>query len=328
MTFLHPIIFKTIFKEKLWGGNKISTVLKKNICEKIKTGESWEISCVNNNISVAENGLYKGRNLVDIINQYKGDLLGQRIYEIFGNELPLLIKFIDADEILSVQVHPDDEYANKYLNSHGKNEMWYIIKSEENSKIITGFNKDTSKEEFSFSLKNNSINSLLNFEIASEGDCFFIPAKRIHAIGKGILLAEIQQASDITFRVYDWDRFDLNGKKRDLHLKQAFDVLDFKIQNNYRTKYSKEVNKINNIIANQYFTINFLNLNNNFDRDYSSLDSFVILMCVSGQYEIQTKNFEHKLNYGQTILLPAITEKVNITPIGDCKLLEIYIEIT
>ena len=223
---LYPLKFRPIFKEKIWGGSKLRNQLFKNTSSD-KTGESWEISGVEGNISVVDNGFLQGKSLNDIISEYKESLLGKKIYNKFGTEFPLLIKFIDADDDLSIQVHPDDNTAKKRHKSFGKTEMWYVIDADKNAELITGVCKNTNKGEYSELLLNKQLKTILNFEKVKKGDVFFIPAGRIHAICKGILLAEIQQTSDITYRIYDWDRKDDTGNERELHTESAIDVIDF-----------------------------------------------------------------------------------------------------
>jgi len=326
MNELYPIKFIPIFKEKIWGGKKISNTLLKRNNKISKTGESWEISSVENNLSIIENGIYAGKNIIEIIDLFKDKLLGNSNIKKFGYEFPLLIKFIDADDVLSVQVHPDENYALEKHKMHGKNEMWYILENEKNASIITGFNKTITREECIENINNNSIENILNFENVSEGDIFYIPTGRIHAIGKGILLAEIQQTSDITYRVYDWNRIDFNGTKRELHIEEALDVLDFKYYTDYKTNYKQEINCPSKIINTKYFTTNLLWFSSLQTRDYTALDSFVIFICVKGSCEIINNNSITKINFGETILIPASLKTIKLQPDNECKILEVFIE--
>jgi len=227
MNTLYPIKFQPILKDKIWGGPRLKDILNKST-ESDKCGESWEISSVQGNLSIVRNGFLTGNNLQELIEVYMGDLVGDKIYSLFGIEFPLLIKFIDANDILSVQVHPDDELARVRHDAYGKTEMWYIIDAEENAELIAGFNRDLNRETYIRHLQGKTLKEILNFEKVRKGDVFFTPAGRVHAVGAGILLAEIQQTSDITYRIYDWERVDDKGNPRELHTELALDALDFK----------------------------------------------------------------------------------------------------
>ncbi|WP_025743774.1 type I phosphomannose isomerase catalytic subunit [Aquimarina pacifica] len=322
---LYPIKFYPILKEKIWGGDKLRTILKKpSITNNV--GESWEISTVDEDISIVSNGAYKGEKLNDLIIKYKSDLLGTRVYKEFGNQFPLLIKFIDAKEDLSVQLHPGDELARKRHNSFGKTEMWHVVQADPNAKLIIGFDKDTNKEEYETFLKKGKITQLLNFETVYKGDSYFIEAGRIHAINKGCLIAEIQQTSDITYRVYDWDRKDKNGNYRELHTDLALDALDYKKNNNFKLNCKKIANDVDEIISTKYFTTNTITVNKSLKRDYRGLDSFKIFMCVQGSGRIVVDDKVTAITFGETLLIPAmikhlIIEKDELT----MKLLEVYI---
>ena len=230
---LYPLKFDPILKEKIWGGTKLGTVLDKPTGDSENMGESWEISGVEGNISVVSEGDLKGRTLVELINEYKGELIGEHVYEKFGDKFPLLIKFIDANDDLSIQVHPDDELAQKRHNSFGKTEMWYVVDAEEGATLISGFKKQTNKEEYLRIFEEGNLTDILNSEDVVNDDVFFLPAGRVHTIGKGLLIAEIQQTSDITYRIYDFDRVDKNGVGRELHVEEAVDAIDYSFYENY-----------------------------------------------------------------------------------------------
>jgi len=319
---VYPLKFSPIFKEKIWGGNKLNTFLNKEICSS-KTGESWEISSVKGNISVVSEGHMSGMNLKEICGQYKEDLVGRKIFSEFGTSFPLLIKFIDASDDLSVQVHPDNKTAMKRYGENGKTEMWYVVQADEGSKLISGIGKKTSIIEYEKKLKDNKITDLLNYENVSDGNAFFIPAGRIHAIGAGILLAEIQQTSDVTYRIHDWNRPGIDGKLRELHNEQALDVIDFKKYENYRSSYDKTMNSSSQVSSCEFFTVNFRSFDRQFDVNYSSLDSFVIYMCIEGTLLINCVTGSYTLSKGETILLPASIKKYSIE--GVASILEIYI---
>ncbi|WP_103070623.1 type I phosphomannose isomerase catalytic subunit [Aquimarina sediminis] len=322
---LYPLKFYPILKEKIWGGSKLKTILNKPL-EKEKIGESWEISTVGTEVSVVSNGEFAGRRLDDIIRECKAELLGKKVYQEFGDQFPLLIKFIDAQEDLSVQLHPNDELAKKRHNSYGKTEMWYVVQAAQDSKLIVGFNKDTTREEYERFLNNRKITELLNFDSILEGDSYFIKAGTIHAIGKGALIAEIQQTSDITYRVYDWDRKDDNGIQRELHTELALEALDFNKSNSSKLIYDDTVNSTNEVVSSIYFTTSSIEIDGRFERDYKDLDSFKILMCVKGSGTIYTKDNSTSIEVGETLLIPAKIKHILIESNAQkMKLLEVYI---
>jgi mannose-6-phosphate isomerase len=255
-----------------------------------------------------------------------GELVGDKVYNEFGNEFPLLIKFIDANDKLSIQVHPDDSLARKRGEKRGKTEMWYVLEAEENAKLISGFKRKTDPHEYRELLQANKLDEILNVEDVKNGDVFYMPAGRVHAILPGILLAEIQQTSDTTYRIYDYDRKDASGKKRDLHIEEAMDAIDFKVYDNYKTKYHAPKNQTVDLIDEKYFSTNLIYYNQAIERNIEEIDSFIIYMVVEGSLEMQASEQREKLNRGDVVLIPAITNKLNIIPKSECKLLEIYIK--
>ena len=259
MNRLYPLKFKPIIKDKIWGGTRLKTVLNKKT-KTDKAGESWEISGYPGSVSQVKNGFLAGNSLEELIEVYMGDLVGDSVFEKFGTLFPLLIKFIDANDILSIQVHPDDKLALEQFGSFGKTEMWYVIQAEAGSEIIVGFNQAVTKESYLSHLNNKTLLSILNKEKTAAGDVFFIPPGRVHAIDKGILLAEIQQTSDATLRIYDFDRVDDKGKPRELHTEKALEAIDFKVYPAYKTNYSKVPDQPNMLATCQYFTTNYFNL--------------------------------------------------------------------
>ncbi len=326
MNQLYPLKFTPIILDKIWGGNKLSKILDKPALSD-KAGESWEISTVENNISVVRNGFLKGNNLEELIEVYMGDLVGERIYEKFGLMFPLLIKFIDANDNLSIQVHPDDLLAKKRHNCFGKTEMWYVMQAERDAHLIVGFNHKSNKDEYLHHLDQKKLLDLLHSETVTEGDVFFLPAGRVHAIGAGILLAEIQQTSDITYRIYDFDRKDANGKSRELHTDLALDAINFEDYKDFKINYSNKFNRTVELVSCPYFTTNHLNLNQRLDRDLLDFDCFIIYMCLDGACELEydTKDKIH-LAKGETILVPAIIAEYSIVPVSSVMLLEVYID--
>ena len=319
----YPIKFYPILKEKIWGGTKLVTKLhKKSILKNI--GESWELSDVDDNVSVVSNGILKGKTLRELLETYKAELVGENNYSRFGNNFPLLIKFIDAKEDLSVQVHPNDEIAKKLHNSFGKTEMWYIMQADQGSKLIVGFSKEITPDQYLNNVAENKIASILNYENVKAGDAFFIEPGTVHTIGTGILLAEIQQTSDITYRIYDWDRVDEKGNPRELHTDLAMEAINFKDKIRAKHQYSTYINSLNTIVKCEYFITNFIHVVGEKELDYVESDSFVIFMCVQGNATIKMGEFFENLNFGEIVLIPATAEKVVITS-KNCKLLEVTV---
>ena len=323
-TKLYPLKFKPILKDKIWGGDKLGKVLNKPIGDSKNAGESWEISGVDGDISVVAEGALEGKNLVELIDEFRGALVGQKVYEKFGNKFPLLIKFIDANDDLSIQVHPDDELAGKRHNSFGKTEMWYAVDAEDGATLISGFNKETSKEEYLEYFESGKLTELLNTEQVNNDDVFFLPAGRVHTIGKGLLIAEIQQTSDITYRIYDFDRVDANGVGRELHVEEAVDAIDYSFYDEYKTEYDKSASE--EIIGScQYFETKRLIVEEEMERDYFEYDSCEIIMCLSGSgiIEFEDGSVEYKL--GDSILIPNTISGITIQPKEVSKILEVRI---
>ena len=324
MTLDFPITFKPILKERIWGGEKLTTVFKKG-SEKTEIGESWELSDVDGDISIVSNGPLKGKSLKDLIQTYKGQLLGEKVYKAFGNSFPILIKYIDAKTPLSIQVHPSNELAKTRHNSFGKNEMWYIMEVEENAELIVGFNQELTQKSYQRKLDEGKILEVLNTEKISKGDTFYIPTGRVHAIGAGVVLAEIQQTSDVTYRIYDYKRVDAKtGKERELHTQLALDAIDYQLHDSYKTAYTLKENKSSELVYSPYFKTNIIQLKGHLKQDYSGLDSFVIYMCVEGNAEIKCGLKSYQLNLGQTMLLPATILNVELIS-NHAKLLEVFL---
>lgn len=326
MKQLYPLKFKPIVKEKIWGGQNLKSSLDKNLPVNKKIGESWEISGVKDNVSEVENGFLAGNKLNELIEVYMGDLVGDRIFDQFGHEFPLLIKFIDANDNLSIQVHPDDELAQKRHHCNGKSEMWYVVDAQKDARLISGFNHEIDKAHYLQHLKNNELPQILNSINVQQGDVFYIPSGRVHAIGAGIVLAEIQQSSDITYRIFDWNRKDDQGNERDLHTEQALDAIDFKVYDSYKTDYIPQQNKTSRILKTKYFETNILKFDQPVEKEYIHLDSFVIYLCLDGEFEIEYYESEKiVIKKGETVLVPAIIEHLYLNPVVQSKLLEVYI---
>ncbi|KAA6332159.1 Mannose-6-phosphate isomerase ManA [termite gut metagenome] len=322
---MYPLKFEPILKQTLWGGDKIITFKKMNN-PTTGIGESWELSGVENNESIVANGVYKGHTLTEILSNKKEELVGEANYARFGNQFPLLIKFIDAKQDLSIQVHPTDDLAKKRHNSNGKTEMWYVVEADKETKLRVGFSKQITPKEYKERIHNNTITEVLQeYEIA-KGDVFFLPAGRIHSIGAGAFIAEIQQTSDITYRIYDFNRKDTNGKPRELHTDLAREAIDYEVLADYRTKYESIANEPVELVACSYFTTSVYDIAEEISCDYSELDSFVIFICIEGACQLtDNEKNEITLHSGETVLLSATTQEVTITPNGAVKLLETYI---
>lgn len=324
MNELYPLKFKPIIKETIWGGTKLKDVLGKTTPSD-KCGESWELSGVQGHLSIVFEGFLKGNNIQELTEIYMGDLVGEKVYEKFGIEFPLLIKFIDANDVLSIQVHPDDETSKKRHNAYGKTEMWYVMENKPGAELICGFKKDVSKDEYLKALSNGKLTDILNSEKVAAGDCFFIPAGRVHAIGAGILLAEIQQTSDITYRIYDFDRKDAEGKSRELHTELAVDVIDYKAHSEYKTKYEEQLNKTIDLVDCEYFTTRTLSFDTTLARDFNIIDSFVIYIATEGSFDIIHNGEKTTVNKGETVLVPALLKEFKLSAHGKAKALEVYI---
>ncbi len=326
MSKFYPLKFKTIFKEKLWGGNKINSILGKDFGALDNCGETWEISGVEGDVSIVSNGNLQGQPLDKLLQEFKGDLVGERVYSEYGNEFPLLVKFIDAAADLSIQVHPDDKLAQERHGCRGKAEMWYILQADEGSSLISGFNQDLSKDSYLEVFEKGELESVLNTEKVKAGDVFYLPAGRVHTIGKGLLLAEIQETSDVTYRIYDFDRIDKDGKKRELHTDLALDALDFKKQDEYKTLYEDQKDASVELVKCSYFTTNKIRLESIMSRSMGGLDSFVIYVCVEGEVEVITSCGDIKLVRGEACLIPAqCAKELKLKANGYGELLESYI---
>lgn len=324
---LYPLKFNPILKDKIWGGDKLKTILNKDFAPLPNAGESWEISGVQGEISVISNGFLADNDLQDLIEIYMGDLVGDKVYDQFGIEFPLLIKFIDANDVLSIQVHPDDELSKKRHKAYGKTEMWYVIQAEKDAKLIVGFNKEVDQKEYVDKLEEGKLEEILNHEPVKPGSCFFIPAGRVHAIGKGILLAEIQQTSDITYRMYDFNRKDDQGNPRELHTDLALKAIDYSFEKKYNIEYTAKENESTSLVRCPYFTTNIIELTHSIDKDYNTLDSFVIYMCLDGAFKIISENDQvTTVTKGETVLIPAVLKNLELIPSPKAQLLEVFIK--
>jgi mannose-6-phosphate isomerase len=317
---LYPLQFEPILKERIWGGTKLKSVFNKPITSDI-TGESWELSTVEGDVSVIANGEYKGKSLTELINDNPNEILGTAVYTRFGKQFPLLFKFLDAREDLSIQVHPNDELAKKRHNSFGKTEMWYVLQADEGSRIIVGFKEDSSPKEYVKHLEDDTLISILDTVKAKAGDVFFLETGTVHAIGAGILIAEIQQTSDITYRLYDFNRKDAQGNTRELHVDLALDAINYnKVET--QKNYDKVLNESNSVVDCPYFTTNFLPLDGEISVNKTE-NTFTVYMCVDGSFELECESTKYQYKKGDTILIPAALKTFSIS--GKASILEIYI---
>lgn len=324
---MYPLKFEPILKQTLWGGDKI--IPFKHLNETLpNVGESWEVSAVEGSESVVANGADKGYTLPEMVRKYKEELVGEANYARFGNKFPLLIKFIDAKLDLSIQVHPGDELAKKRHNSFGKNEMWYVIAADKGAKLISGFAEEITPKEYKDRVHNGTFAEVLQTCAIEPGDVFYVPAGRVHGIGAGAFVAEIQQTSDITYRIFDYNRKDKDGKSRELHTSQAMDAINFSdVQDDFRTEYERVQNEPVEMVASPYFTTSVYDMTEEITCDYSELDSFVIFISVEGSCRLTDDNQnEITLRAGETVLLPAAVQEVTIVPEDQrVKLLETYV---
>jgi mannose-6-phosphate isomerase len=325
MPELYPLKFKTIFKDKIWGGQKMKTILNKDFGDLPNCGETWEISGVDGNISVVKDGPLAGQDLQSLLKEYKGELVGQHIYERFGDQFPLLVKFIDANDDLSVQVHPDDQLAQKRHDSFGKTEMWYIFQADEDATLNSGFNRPLTRQQYLEYFNDGKLMDILNVEKVKADDVYFLPAGRVHYIGRGCLLAEIQQTSDVTYRMYDFDRTDDKGNKRELHTEESLDAIDFSYYDKYKTPYVNKTNEIVPLVSCKYFTTNKLHYTQLLNRDHSELDSFVIYVCMEGGLTLKYGKGSIEVAKGEAVLVPATIDQITMLPKGEFKMLESYI---
>jgi mannose-6-phosphate isomerase len=323
---LYPLKFAPQPKETVWGGHRLNTVLHKDFPAEKKTGESWELSGVQKNLSVVAGGHLKGNNIEELAEVYMGELLGDKVYDRFNVEFPLLVKFIDAANTLSVQVHPGDAAAAERHNAYGKTEMWVVLAAEPGAGLYVGFKEQLTAQSFYAHTQKGTLPDVLNFEPVAPGDVFFIPAGRIHAIGKGVLLAEIQQTSDITYRVYDWGREYNPATARDMHIDLAIDVIDYTPSASYKTDYTPQRNAPVLLAGCPYFTTNLLDLDRVVERQLLQRDSFVIYICLEGSASLVCRGGQQEtVTKGETVLVPAALADVRLQPAPEAKLLEVYV---
>lgn len=318
---LYPLSFTPILKERIWGGTKLQTVLNKSSLSK-NMGESWELSAVSGDISVVNNGAAKGKTLTELIDLFPEELLGEKVLSKFGKQFPLLFKFIDAKEDLSIQVHPNDQLAQARHNSFGKTEMWYVMQADENARLIVGFKNSSNQKEYISHLQQGTLLDLLEAYPVQTGDVFYLETGTIHAIGAGVLLAEIQQTSDITYRLYDWGRVDANGEARELHTDLALEAINYNTTKSKITYDNIVENKSATVVDSVYFKTNYLQLSSSYSW-IKKEDAFTVFMCVEGKCTLTCEGELFSLVKGQTILIPASITHFVLE--GSATLLEISI---
>lgn len=322
---MKPFKFKPILKSIVWGGDRIAPY-KGIVTSQQNIGESWELSSVKGDESVVSEGEYEGWKLPDLIGHLKGQLVGDAVYMAHGNEFPLLIKFIDAKKDLSIQVHPDDELSRARHGKNGKTEMWYVVDADKGAHLKSGLTKAITPDEYCQLVADDKITTVLQDYEVHPGDVFFLPAGRIHAIGAGSFVAEIQQTSDVTYRIYDYGRKGLDGKPRQLHTEMAKDAIDYRVCPDYRTTYAPKLDETVELVSCKYFKTDLLELDKDYNLDLTGLDSFVVVMCIEGEADfVDEGNDTTHISRGETILLPAVSKGYLITPDKNAKLLLSYL---
>ncbi len=326
---LYPLLFEQNLFELVWGGHRLKP-MKGLEADDQKIGESWEVSAVEGKESVVKNGGLKGQKLTELVSHYGAELLGQKVVDMYGGKFPLLIKFIDAERNLSIQVHPNDELAQKRHNCLGKTEMWFVMEAAKDAFLYSGFKSPISKYEYQKRVEDGSICDVLQRHDVKKGDVFFIPAGRVHAIGGGTMVAEIQQSSDITYRIFDYNRLGLDGKPRQLHTELAEDAIDYKVYDSYLTNYEEKVNKPVAVTECPFFTVKIHNITRSFHRKLYKYDSFIVYMCLEGECTIESnvdRNTSVTLTRGSSCLVPACVADMNLVPANNsAKILEVYID--
>ena len=323
---MYPLKFQPIVKDKIWGGHKLQEIFGKQPDGLPNIGESWELSGYPTDASVVANGYLAGKTLPELIEKYRGQLVGERVYNRFGNKFPLLFKLIDANDDLSIQVHPNDDTAGKRHQSFGKTEMWYVLHAEPEASLIIGFTKKCTKKQYLEALEKGEVETLLQKVPVQAGDVFFIPAGLVHAIGRGVMVAEIQESSDVTYRIYDYKRTDEKGNERELHTAEALDVINFSASKNPKSHYTLTTNADPQLLVScEYFTTNILELDKPRRMQNVPDGTFVVYMCLEGRLEISGGTSNVLFSKGETVMIPAGMDVPTFIPEGKVRLLEIYI---
>ena len=325
---LYPFLFEPNLHTVVWGGNQLRTYKGLESSDD-PIGESWEVSAVPTSTSIISNGEWQGRDLISVIDEYPDAILGKKVNEKYHGQLPLLVKFIDAKRDLSIQVHPNDEMAMREHGKMGKSEMWYIIKADEGAHLYAGFKQQITPYEYQKRVEDGSITDVLADHQVKAGDVFYLPAGRVHAICGGILLAEVQQSSDVTYRIFDYNRPDMDGKPRELHTEFAAQALDFNVIDNYRTDYPETTNKAVQVIDTPFFDVRVMEINKPKHRDMRKYDSFVISMCLEGDCKIHVRSTDDiiELKSGYSTLIPAAIADFDVLPLqGKTKIIDAFID--
>ncbi len=321
---LYPLKFTPIYKTRIWGGHRLEQFGKYSDTLP-NIGESWELSGVPGDESVVSNGILTGNTISELIEVYMDELVGKKVFDAYGQTFPLLIKLIDANDDLSIQVHPDDKLAAERHNSFGKTEMWYALDGDKDATLISGFVPGVDKETYLKHLADGTLEQIMNYVPVAKGDVFFIPAGRVHAIGRGGLVAEIQQSSDVTYRLFDFNRVDDQGNARELHTELALDAINFTYVKDAKTHPQAQDNVPCELVKCNYFTTNVIELTDKLERDYYHLDSFVVYLCIGGSVEIRYDGGSETMVKGETVLLPASLSNVTLIPQKSSEILEIYV---
>jgi len=325
---LYPLLFEPNLHSVVWGGNQLRPYKGLEPSDE-PIGESWEVSAVPTSTSIVSNGVYAGKDLISVINENPDAILGKKVNEKYNGKLPLLVKFIDAKRDLSIQVHPNDEMAMREHGKMGKSEMWYVIKADEGAHLYAGFKQEITPEEYQQRIADGTITNVLADHQVKAGDVFYLPAGRVHAICGGILLAEVQQSSDVTYRIFDYNRPGMDGKPRELHTELAAKALDYHVIDNYRTDYTKSSNKAVQIIDSPYFSVRVLEVSKPFHRDLRKYDSFIITMCIEGDCKIRVRSTGEEiiLKQGNSTLIPAAIADYDIIPLqGTTRILDAFVD--
>lgn len=324
---LYPLKFKPILTFPIWGGQnlvKAGRDLPQGVEPGTPVGESWEVSGVDGSVSVVTNGFLESNDLQELIEVYMGDLVGEKIYEKYGLEFPVLIKFIDARDVLSVQVHPDDELSEERHGQRGKTEMWYVVDCEPGASLYVGFKEGVTREDYLKAVEEGKVSELLQRYEVRKGDTFFIPAGTVHAIGAGLLVAEIQETSDITYRIDDWGRVGTDGKPREMHVEEALDAIDFSFGKEYLKVVAPQPNTVRELVSSPYFTTNIIHLDGEMNRDYARFDSFVAYVCTEGEFTVNAEGNSESVSEMSSVLIPAEIDEVRLS--GKATLLEVFIK--
>ena len=325
---LYPFLFEPNLHEVVWGGNQLRPYKGMTPSDE-PIGESWEVSAVPTSISIIANGELKGKDLISVINEQPDAILGKRVNEKYKGKLPLLVKLIDAKRDLSIQVHPNDEMAMREHGKMGKSEMWYVIKADEGAYLYAGFKQEITPYEYQKRVEDGSITDVLADHQVKAGDVFYLPAGRVHAICGGIMLAEVQQSSDVTYRIFDYNRPGIDGKPRELHTELAAKALDYHVVDNYRTEYEDSSNSAVQIIDSPYFSVRVMEVSKPFHRDLKKYDSFIITMCIEGDCKIHVRSTDEEilLKQGNSTLIPATIADYDVIPQqGTTRILDAYID--